>query len=112
MSTEIADNNGNDKRGLSDLEWIDELYQYLQGNPVEHFKKGFSPKLTPTKAFHIIWFLQEHLRVLPDTIERCGHCDELYDTESEGRHIEEPYKGIHNFCGGCLEIVPEKHLKD
>jgi hypothetical protein len=112
-STEISDNNSNDKRGLTDLEWCEELYQWLQGEPIEgQIPNGFKPKLTPNSAFRVIWFLQEHLRVIPDNIERCQNCNDLYDTYSEGTHIENSYKNMNFFCGCCMDIIPEKHFND
>lgn len=110
MSTSISDNNPNDKRELSDLEWVEELYAYLQNNELDKDagipnKSGI--ELSPEKAFKVIWFLQEHLRVIPDTIERCECCDELYDTNCSGLHIENPYQGMHFFCDSCMGRVPE-----
>ena len=112
MSTVISDNNTNDKRELCDLEWCEELYQYLQNKEIDK-EAGIPNKsgieLSPEKAFKVILFLQEHLRVIPDNIERCQCCDDLYDTDCSGLHIEEPFQGMNFFCDSCMERVPENH---
>lgn len=100
MSKTISKNNHNDKRGLTDLDWIGEFYQFLQGNPPKEvtLAKHGKIKLTPKKAFSVIWFLQEHLRVLPDTIEQCDNCEGLFDSEESGFYNE---KTGEHFCNGC-----------
>jgi len=52
------------------FEWIDEFYRFLQGETPEGMQcgKGGQPKLSEKKAFSIIWYLQEHMRILPDNI--------------------------------------------
>jgi len=45
------------------------------------------PALTPHAAFSVIWYLQEHLRVLPDNIEMCAVCGELFDADCEGHSV-------------------------
>lgn len=68
------------------LEKVSELYEFLQGNApdtvtINHAKQ---PKLSQRQAFAVIWFLQEHMRILPSNIERCISCSTLYDTHTEG----------------------------
>lgn len=67
-----------------DLERIEELYEFLQGNVPEGMHMKCPPRLSKRKAFRIIYFLQEHMGLLPDNIERCISCDELFDTHNEG----------------------------
>ena len=100
----------NDERTDSDLEWIEEFYNFLQGEIPEKITlgHGHSPKMTSKKAFAIIWYLQEHFSILPDNIERCSSCDGLYDCNSEGLYWET--KGKH-YCGVCCDQVPEKYDK-
>ncbi len=43
------------------------------------------------------------MRVLPDNIEKCDNCKELFDSNSEGIYWET--KGKH-YCGGCCDLVP------
>jgi len=90
MSYEISKKNRNDKRNLSDLEWVDELYYFLQNteNPDGmRISRNSQPRLTERSAYTVIWFLQEHLRVLPDNIERCNTCGSLFDSWESGLSI-------------------------
>jgi len=91
----------------SDLEKIDEFYKFLTGEVVPkniHLSKHATPKMTEKKAFAVIWFLQEHLRILPENIEKCSECGDLYDSNCEGVYWEKKGK---NFCGACDHLVPE-----
>jgi len=98
MENEIKLTKNNDERKLSDLELVTEFYDFLQGrNPEGILTKGM--KLSKNKAFTIIWFLQEHLSVFPDHIEKCSKCGDLYDSHSCGFHSEA--KGGVFYCGAC-----------
>lgn len=100
MKQEIKLLKNNDNKKVDDLERIDEFYRFLQGNVPDgiRLKRGHKPKLSEKKAFAIIWYLQEHLPILPDMIERCDKCGELYDSYSSGYHSEKKGKC---FCDGC-----------
>ena len=74
------------------------------------------PKLSPTKAFNVIWFLQEYLHILPDNIEQCDGCKDLFDTDSEGCCLNEDYinkdtgktlakKHWGHWCDGCIPNI-------
>ena len=108
MNNKIKLIKNNDEKDWSDLEWIDEFYQFLQGECPEtiHLKRGKQPKLTKKQAFSIIWYLQEHFSVLPDNIEKCWCCGELFDSYSEGLYWES--KGRH-YCGDCEYLVPDNY---
>jgi hypothetical protein len=58
------------------------------------------PKLSQEIAWEVIWVLQEHLRIIPDHIERCDSCGDLFDTWCEGKYSELEGK---MYCGGCLD---------
>jgi len=105
MGKEIRLLKNNDKKEWDDLEWINEFYQFLQGESPETIKIGKTnqPKLSPKKAFTIIWYLQEHFSVLPDHIEQCSVCKELYDSNNSGIYWESKGKF---YCGGCDYLVP------
>lgn len=108
MKNEIKLTKNNDERKLSDLEWVTEFYDFLQGrNPDGISCKGI--KLSKNKAFTIIWFLQEHFSILPDRIEKCSECGDLYDSYSAGYHSEV----FHKFwCEGCCPpFIDEKEEK-
>ena len=109
MSILFQDKNHEQKRGSwEDLEWLQEFFAFLQGDPPEEISIGWGkqPKLSKKKAFAIIWYLQERMRVLPENIEMCDNCGELYDAHSEGLYWES--KGKH-YCGGCDSIVPQNY---
>jgi len=98
----------NDHRTDSDLEWITEFYEFLKGKvPASiQLKKGGNPKLNEKQAYSIIWYLQEHFPLLPDTIEQCDTCGCLYDSYSSGLYWET--KGKH-YCNGCEYLVPTNY---
>jgi len=75
---------------------IDILYKYLKGEELPEGVHCRMPKLSPRKAFSVIWFLQEILHVLPDNIEQCRVCKELFDTDCSGVHIDDQWKHRSN----------------
>lgn len=78
MSEEIQLIKNNDNKELSDVEWISLFNDFLMGDL----------KLSCRKAFRIIYFLQEHLPVFPDHIEKCDTCGSIYDSWSQGHHSD------------------------
>ena len=96
----------NDNREDTDLEKINEFYRFLTGEEMPQgisMSRGHAPKMSEKKAFSIIWYLQEHLSIFPNCIERCDSCGELYDSNSEGLYWETKGK---NYCGVCSDQVP------
>lgn len=108
MDNEIKLLKNNNDRTDSDLEWINEFYEFLQGNNPESIRisRGHQPKLSQKQAFTIIWYLQEHFSILPDHIERCNTCGDLYNSWSSGIYWES--KGKH-YCDCCCHLVPENY---
>jgi len=99
----------NDNRTDSDLDKINELYRFLTGEEMPEtisIGRGSKPKMSEKKAFTIIWYLQEHLSILPDNIERCDICGNLYNQSSEGIYWETKGK---NYCGYCDYLVPQNY---
>lgn len=88
-----------------ELEKVKEFLEFLQGVTPEglHIRRGRRPKMSRKKAFTVIWYLQEHFRVLSDSIEMCWDCGELFDTYKEG--VYWTAKG-RNYCGNCCHLVP------
>lgn len=86
----MGKSSGNIELEKITLEQVQEFHSWLQGNScpddVEFIQ---SPKLTPEEAFSVIYYLQEKLEVLPDKYEICRECKDIYDSESEGTHIDE-----------------------
>ena len=110
MKNQIKLLKNNDERTDTDLEWVDEFYKFLQGEIPEgmRFVRGHKVCLSPKKAMSIIWYLQEHFSILPDSIEKCDVCDRLFDSYCEGIFWESKLK---HFCGGCDHLVPMNYDK-
>lgn len=66
---------------LNTMEGCNSLYQWLQGKEEDDFLFKNQPNLTADEAFAVIYYLQERFHVIPDTIEKCSCCNELYDSE-------------------------------
>ena len=100
----------NKNRKWDDLEWLEEFYKFLQGDIPEGMRliRGHKPKMSEKKAFAIIWYLQEHFPILPDHIERCDNCGDLFNSGCSGLYWET--KGKH-FCDACEYLVPENYAK-
>lgn len=90
MDKEIKLLKNNAGKDWSDIQWITEFYNFLQGEIPETIRlgRGNKPKLTPTQANTVIWYLQEHFPLLPDHIEQCDTCKEYYDSYSQGHYSE------------------------
>lgn len=97
---EIKILKNNHHRDWEDIQWINEFYEFLQGNIPEEITlaRGHNPNLSKNKAFAIIWYLQEHFPVLPDRIDKCDVCHELYDSWSSGHYSEKQQKCFCSYC--------------
>lgn len=67
------------------LERVEELFKMLQGviPKGHHIPPGEIPKLTSDQAWTVIWFLGNQYWQVPDFIERCNVCGDLYDSNCE-----------------------------
>lgn len=83
------------------LETVEELYRLLTDHEVpDGWTIGnLPPKMTGEQAFSLIWYLQEGPRCLPDHIERCGGCGDLFDSYCE--HSEYVQARGHTLCESC-----------
>jgi hypothetical protein len=95
---------------------FNELYDYLRGiklpeglRPTEKM-----PKLSAKMAFSVIYILQEVTCCLPDYIEQCKGCLELYDSERGGCHLDDQCqvngkklakKYWGNWCEACIPNI-------
>lgn len=96
----------NDNRQCDDVEWVQEFYNFLTGHVPKTMELGHSAiKLSPTKAFSIIYYLQEHFPIIPDTIEKCSLCHTIYDSDNTGFHSEKNQKF---YCGSCSDQAPDE----
>lgn len=70
---------------------------YLSGDNIIH-------TLNSQQAFSVIYYLQEHLPVFPDTIEKCDRCGELFDLFYSGTHCDV----CGNLCESCDDCLCNK----
>jgi len=92
---------------LSDLDRANKLFDFLQGAVPQGFRFGKPeqiPRLTADQAETVLYVLSEDKDFqnwsVPDSIERCGVCGDLYDSDNEGSCLdfgEIPY----HFCSDC-----------
>lgn len=67
------------------MECIQEFMDMLTGKSLpEGMIMAKQPSLDQKTAFSILWYLQVHLRVVPDRFERCRQCDDVFDSHVEG----------------------------
>lgn len=90
------------------LEQVEEMYGFLQGREIDGITCKAMPSLSHDQAFSVIYILQEHFHVFPDTFEACQRCGGLIDTESEGYYVED----IGHWCDGCSIYAPEPARDD
>ncbi len=68
-----------------EIEEFEELMDMLMGKDLpDEITMQHQPQLSPKEAFSVIWFLQEHMNILPDNVEQCGICDGLFDSHCGG----------------------------
>lgn len=106
MENEIKLLKNNEKKDWSDIEWVREFYEFLQGNEPETIKSKQPLKLNKNEAFSVIWYLQEHFSIFPDTFEKCDNCGEIFDDASEGFYSEQGNEIGQFFCGNCDHLAP------
>jgi hypothetical protein len=94
-----------------DLEQTKELFEFLQGHVPEGYKikRGYMPRLTPEQAWSIIWYLGNLYWRVPDSIELCDICGDLYHTSTDGGSLDYGRAPYH-FCGFCM-YCPEYRKK-
>ena len=87
---------------LNDLDRANELFAFLQGDVPKGFVLHNVPKLDAPTAATVLYVLSEHFKgwFVPDSIERCDVCGDLYDSDEGGKMLnfgEKPYY----FCDDC-----------
>lgn len=81
---------------------MQDLYKFLaEGTCPKGLNIKSTPKLGKNKAFAVIYYLQEHLRILPDTFEKCCSCKEIFDSDIEGDNNEKALIDGRHYCGRC-----------
>jgi len=101
----LLKSSGSDKK--TDFELVNEFFKVLQGKVPKamHLTEKGIPKLSKLQSFYVIYYLQEHLCVFPDTIEQCSECGDLFDTYCSG--YTSPIDG-RNYCDGCEHLAPDE----
>jgi len=90
------------------VEQVEEFHNFLSsGEQPEGMQVGRPPKVGKKVAFTIIWYLQEHLRIIPDNFEMCDRCLRIYDSWGEGIYLE-GRKRINHVCGNCITNADDK----
>lgn len=86
----------------TELERTNDLFAFLQGEvPKGHkYKRSHQPKLTADQAWTVIWYLGNEYWQVPDYIERCDVCGDLYDSQREGSCLDYG-KAPYGFCDSC-----------
>lgn len=99
---------------VSNVDRVIELYDYLSEGKVPEGVHVWRPKMSRKHAFSVIWFLQEIIHCLPDSIERCDNCDYLFDTNNSGYYLDDQYelkgkplpkKYWGHWCDNCVPNV-------
>lgn len=71
----------------------DQIQQFMDmltgGELPDGMEMPNQPQLSPEAAFSVIWYLQEHLRIIPDRYEMCDVCHEIFDVNSGGYIISD-----------------------
>ena len=85
------------------LDRCEELFAFLQGKVPESCRitRKNVPNLTADQAWTVIWYLGNEYWEVPDYIERCDICGDLYDSNDSGECLDFG-KSPYFFCGGCL----------
>lgn len=84
------------------VELCEQLYLLLQGVVPKgyHIKPAELPKLSPKKAWTVVWWVQNQHREFPDIVERCDVCQAFYNTECSGTFVDVD-SGPRHFCDDC-----------
>lgn len=68
---------------------VRDLLKMLTGDKLPPgMKLDRQPNLSSQEAFSVIWFLQEHLGVLPTNYEMCDACNTIYDEHKGGFYLD------------------------
>lgn len=97
----------NQKNKPDDVDRVRELFSFLQGTvpPGYHVQDERVPQLTADQAWAVVWYVQELHWQVPDSIERCDLCGELFDSDAEGGYTDDGPQ--HDFCcGACDHLRP------
>jgi hypothetical protein len=98
---------------------LNELLEYLVDGKLPVGVKCKKPKLSPSQAADLIWFLQEVTKIIPEEYAVCDGCKTIYYTdmmsyyETNGKHYCESCDQHHSpicrceYCGN-VEVYKSK----
>lgn len=94
------------KKHKIDEEDIQEFMDMLTGKelPVGMIMNE-QPKLSDQAAWGVVWYLQEHLNILPSNFEMCAYCESVFDSEYGGHIISDEYDDWYQEMGIVEETV-------
>jgi hypothetical protein len=92
------------------FEKVNEFFQWLIGEKsIDRIRlKSNQIKLSRYEAFNIIYVLQEHLGIIPDTFEMCSICGELFDEENS----EYGYVSLETGCEADNDLKEHNFQKE
>lgn len=114
---------------VDDIETVEEMMEFLQGDTPEGFRLGNQPDLDEDTAFAVIYVLQEKFELITDNFDRCSHCGAVFNqhdggyvvepADDEPPHREEIYDDLDDipdfggiFCSNnCLNASAREHRK-
>jgi hypothetical protein len=87
----------------NDLERTQKLYEFLQGQIPEGYtvSRKLIPRLTAAQAWTVVWYLGNQYWKVPDTVERCDVCGDLFHTWQSGTCLDYG-KAPYHFCDDCM----------
>lgn len=74
-----------------ELRKVEELYRFLQGHAPDGYSvdENHIPNLDDGRAWTVIWYLGNLYWKIPDTVEKCDSCGDLYHSDAQGVFKEE-----------------------
>jgi hypothetical protein len=87
-------------------EFIQEFMDMLTGGELPHgMTMKEQPKLSNQAAFAVIWYLQEHLCVIPPNFEMCDYREGVFDSNYGGHIVSDKYDSWYEKMGIPKELV-------
>lgn len=71
------------------VEQVEDLHAFMMGVNPDGVYVEPPLKLSSENAMTIIWFLQEHMGVLPDHYNLCVACGQFFDANRQGYYLSE-----------------------
>jgi len=94
------------------IEQVEQFISMLTGGELENLILVEQPKLSKRAAFCVVYYLQEEMRIIPDTFEMCMDCEDIFDAQygyirqSDNAHICPDCASEYRYCIECGTLVP------